>query len=127
MINILREMRDTLEKVQSDEAAETEEKSTAGKKTSPCTLCAGLDELTSFAKSVAGFYHAHSSLYKDEEGRYQLYLDPEDTEIRTFARVCNIASEFGILIPAPAARSSYIKEHFDIVIPENAVDALLQV
>ncbi|MBR6316193.1 MAG: adaptor protein MecA [Lachnospiraceae bacterium] len=127
MINMLREMRDTLEKVQPDDSAGTEDKTDSGKRTSPCTLCAGLDELNSFAKSVAGFYHAHSSLYKDEEGRYHLYMDPEDTETRTFARVCNIASEFGLLTPAPASRISYIKEHFDVIIPEKAVEALLQV
>ena len=127
MINMLREMRDTLDKVQQEDASETDDKNASGKKPTPCTLSAGLNGLVSFAKSVATFYDAHSSLYKDEEGRYLLYLDPEDMEMRMFARVCNMASEFGMLIPAPASRASYIREHFDTVISEKAVEALQQI
>ncbi len=126
MINVLKEMRDTIEKVQTEDAS-AETKTSSEKKTSPCTLTAGLDELTAFSKSVTAFYQAQSSLYKDEDGGYHLYLDPEDMETRSFARICNIASEFGMLTPAPASRSSYIKEHFDSIIPEKAIEALAQI
>lgn len=74
---------------------------------------------------LAPFFNGESSLYKDtSSNNYYMILRKADSEADTFQRACNIAADFGVRISASYATPAYFREHFQIILSENAIEML---
>ena len=83
-----------------------------------------LDLISEAARAVGGQFSGESTLYKKpEEGPYFLVLKkPVDTS--DFNRVCNTMAEYGAKIRHDYATESYYAEHYEVLIPDNALQIL---
>jgi len=86
---------------------------------------------TSFEKAntacrlAADAFIGKSSLYKDVTNTiYYLVLTTDSRQVDSFNRTCNAISEFGTRIKSTYATEAYYKEHFDVIVRENAVAVL---
>ena len=87
-----------------------------------------LEDLCAFARNIAPFYEETSSLYKNPaDDSYVLLLTQGNAPATQFARVCNIASEYGNMEKADALKQAHIQEHFTKIIPSDAVSSLSQI
>ena len=127
MINMLREVKGSLAKMQTEaEGAGKPEENT--KKLLPCLLeCGNISIFASYARAVQSFFTADSTLFRIKGGNYVLLLYPGEMTDKEFARVCRSASEFGNVESISDSRLAFIKEHYDVVIPHHAVDALTRI
>ena len=74
---------------------------------------------------VAAHYHGMSALYKDSsKDRYLLLMTQGDETREGFDRACNIVSEYGILQRSMPASGTFLAEHCDVLIKENAIQTL---
>ncbi|MBO4337338.1 MAG: adaptor protein MecA [Lachnospiraceae bacterium] len=128
MINMLKEVKNSIFKKQELEQNESEagsEEESSSKNTMPCLLTdTDLDRLASFSRTVVEFYHENSSLLRNSDNEYLMIIEPGDMSALEFARVCNIASEFARLEPALPGRLAYVKEHCRMIIEYTAVEGL---
>lgn len=81
------------------------------------------------AMSVAGFlsdsYTGQSALYKDaKEGKYILVLIQGNSTRENFDRASNMLSEYGILQKSMSASRTFLEEHCEVLIPNNAIALL---
>ncbi len=84
-----------------------------------------LQQVMSVAEITASHYDGLSSLYKDEHaGSYILVLTQGTGANDSFDRVCNIISEYGSLQRTMPAGITFLKEHYDALISEGALQAL---
>lgn len=82
--------------------------------------------LSKLARIVNRFYHGRNSLYKDPEGCYLLSVTMSDHTPADFNRVCNILSEYGILVKSVSGSEAYLAEHNDPIICDHAIESLAQ-
>ena len=74
---------------------------------------------------IADHYRGMSILYKDTAADRYLLLMTQGQESREgFDRACNIVSEYGTLQRSMAASSTFLAEHCETLIRENAIQAL---
>ena len=91
-------------------------------------LQAGLNHLCTFSRIIKDAYTAESVLYKDPEAmQYCLVLTMGDMSQQQFGKICNIASEYGSIQKVEPARSAYLQEHYEVLVPQDAVSALAQI
>ena len=74
---------------------------------------------------ISAHYHGLSTLYKDSASDMYLLLLTQGSETKEgFDRACNVVSEYGTLQRSMAACSTFLAEHCEALIRENAVQAL---
>ncbi len=74
---------------------------------------------------IADHYHGLSSLYKDaSSGQYLLLMTQGDESREGFDRSCNIISEYGTLLRAMSSGGTFLEEHSEALVRENAVQTL---
>lgn len=74
---------------------------------------------------IAGNYRGDSTLYKNlGSGSYLLVLTEQPGQHDSFDRICNIVSEYGSLKRLPASSESFLEEHCEILVRQNAVSSL---
>lgn len=84
--------------------------------------------LITAAAAVAGGITGSGSLYKDiREDCYLLLLSHPQQDASDFNRCCNILSEYGSFVKVTASTPSYLEEHCETVIAENALQLLAQI
>ncbi len=87
-----------------------------------------LDQVVSAAKVVGHVYQGANTLYKKPgSAQYYLVLSSADTEPLAFSRVCNILAEYGEKIRQQAATEAYYKEHYEVIVYQQALQKLLLV
>lgn len=87
-----------------------------------------LDNLIDAAHVLNGFYSGHNSLYKNPEtNEFVLTLTQSSHTPVAFNKVCNILSEYGRSEKYTSAGEAYLKEHFDMMIADQAVQNLAMV
>ena len=87
-----------------------------------------LDRASEAARAVAGIWTGANSLYKKPEVRqYYLVLRHTGGTDLAFSRVCNILAEYAGKIQGEQASEAYFKEHYEVLIPENALENLLKI
>ena len=85
-----------------------------------------LDELIEAAKAVKT-YSGENTLYKDEVNkRFILVLKKNDNK-KDFASAANILSEYGVKLSATAFSEDYYKEHFKVMVKENAISQISKI
>ncbi|MCM1026873.1 MAG: adaptor protein MecA [Roseburia sp.] len=83
-----------------------------------------LREVMDVCRLIAPLYREPSTLYKDaSSGKYFLQLTGSRENSGDFERICNIASEYGVL-QRRSAGGSFLAEHCETLIDGNAVQAL---
>lgn len=86
-----------------------------------------MHEATRLAHIISAFYQGANSLYKDElSGNYLLLISSEGLSASAFNRVCNVISEYGKAEKSVLATRSYMEEHFEPLIKDNALEILSQ-
>lgn len=84
-----------------------------------------LQQSMNAAAVIAGRYNGLSRLYKDERtGNYLLMLIQGQENSADFDRICNIISEYGAIQRTASAGGTFLAEHCEALISENAVQAL---
>lgn len=84
-----------------------------------------LQQVINAASVIAGHYRGLSRLYKDERtGRYLLLLTQGVQDSADFDRTCNIISEYGAIQRTAAASGTFLAEHCEALIADDAVQAL---
>lgn len=84
-----------------------------------------LDRTAEAAKVAADICTAANALYKKPHTRqYYLVLNRGAADDRDFSRVCNILAEYGSKFSGDHASEAYFKEHYEVVIGENALKKL---
>ena len=74
---------------------------------------------------ISAHYHGLSTLYKDSASDMYLLLLTQGSETKEgFDRACNVVSEYGTLQRSMAASGTFLAEHCEALIRENAVQAL---
>ena len=74
---------------------------------------------------IASHYRGLSTLYKDStKDRYLLLMTQGDETREGFDRACNIVSEYGVLQRSMPASGTFLAEHCETLVRENAVQAL---
>lgn len=84
-----------------------------------------LHPLMTAAAAIADDITGTSALYKDpREGCYLLLLTHPQEEPVSFNKCCNVLSEYGSFLKVLPSTPSYLEEHCETVIPENALQTL---
>ena len=87
-------------------------------------LMSSLQQVMNVSAIIAKAYDGRSSLYKDQRSEGYLLLLAQDSASESFDKACNIASEYGVLQRSAAGSGAFYSEHYDTLIPANAVQAL---
>lgn len=87
-------------------------------------LMPSLRQVMNVCRLITAHYNGESTLYKEaSSGRYFLLLTVSEDMRESFDRICNIVSEYGTLqrnLPS----GSFLAEHYEALIQENAVQSL---
>ncbi|EJZ69019.1 adaptor protein MecA [Lachnoanaerobaculum sp. OBRC5-5] len=85
-----------------------------------------LDELIEAAKAVK-IYSGENTLYKDEVNKRFILVLKKNENKKDFASAANILSEYGVKLSATAFSEDYYKEHFKVMVKENAISQISKI
>lgn len=84
-----------------------------------------LRQVLAVSKIAAINYKGLSTLYKDDAtGSFLLLLTQGDDSRECFDRTCNTVSEYGVLQRISSGSSTFLAEHYDALIQDNAIQSL---
>ncbi len=84
-----------------------------------------LNEVIDIAGALVGFYRGVNTLYKDTtKSIYYLVMTQSDHTLEDFNKLCNIASEFGNPQRYTYATVDYYKEHYEVIVRDQALQIL---
>ena len=84
-----------------------------------------LQQVMEVSSMIASNYHGLSTLYKDPSKDWYLLLMTQGDETKEgFDRACNIVSEYGVLQRSMPACGTFLAEHCETLVRENAVQTL---
>ncbi len=84
-----------------------------------------LDEVSRLAHVLKGFYNGCNVLYKNiNTKKYYLVISKSQHTPEEFNKVCNILSEYAKQEKYSAAVEAYFEEHYETLLPENALQIL---
>ena len=84
-----------------------------------------LEEVIQLCTNLVGFYHGENDLYKDTvSSTYYLVLNSSDHTPQEFNQICNLTSEYGRMERSTYASLAYYKEHYEVIVKNNAVQIL---
>lgn len=83
--------------------------------------------VTRLAHVLENYYHGVNSLYKNSnKGNYVLTIAKSDHSPEEYNRICNIISEYAATEKYAGAAHAYLEEHCELIIRDNAIQALSQ-
>lgn len=86
-----------------------------------------INAATQLAYVLKDYYHGVNSLYKNtNKGNYILTIAKSNHTPEEYNKICNILSEYAAAEKYVGATHAYLEEHCEIVIRENAIQALSQ-
>lgn len=84
-----------------------------------------LDDVTSLAHILNGFYHEKNDLYKNiETKKFYLVIHKGTHTPEDFNKICNILSEYARQERYTEASEAYFQEHFHCIIMNDALNVL---
>ena len=87
-----------------------------------------IGELTSLAHIFGSELICENRLYKNEhKGQDLLVVNQRALSAEAFGKVCNTISEYGVTTKALQTGVAYMDEHFDCIIPDNALQKLAKI
>lgn len=82
-----------------------------------------MEQLGEFAKAACAGYKGASNLYKDTaSGKYYMVLFLNGDTAESFNQVCNIASEYGIILTSLSL--PFYNEHYKLIAAEDAIERI---
>lgn len=109
----------------------TTEPASAVKKSSPLERIYSFDDLATvidYAHAAGDGFKGKSSLYRSEsDGRYYLLLINSTRSVNMFGHVCSLALEYGRKEVSNASRKAFLREHYELIIPDNAIQSLASI
>ena len=88
-------------------------------------LMNSLQQVMNVCQLISSRYQGESALYKEAStGKFFLLLTDSADNRADFDRICNIASEYGTLQRSMSASGSFLQEHYEVLIRNNAVQSL---
>lgn len=119
---------ESLDLIEEKEDASKAEQDAQAKPVPPLTKVfsfKSLEEVIRVSAELIVSYHGQNALYKNQAANvYYLVMTQSDYTPQEFNRICNLASEYGKLERSTYATISYFKEHFDLIVRDNAVQIL---
>lgn len=89
---------------------------------------ADLNHVIRLAHVVSGMPVGDNSLYKDPLAMdYRLIINCGQMNAENFNKLCNIFSEYGCYLKTTPCASSYLKEHFEPICLEHALQSLAEI
>ena len=85
-----------------------------------------LDDVIAAAHGLDGFYKGINTLYKDENSLYQLIVHQSSCTAEEFNKVCNILSEYGTQQTYTPAAGAFMKEHYQVILKNHALQTLAE-
>ena len=86
-----------------------------------------LEEVTRVAQVLNGFYAGENNLYKNEmTNKYYLFVNKSMETPEVFNKVCNILSEYAALQTYTPGTEAFFKEHYRVLLSENALQTLAE-
>ena len=87
-----------------------------------------LDRISEASRAVWGIYNGVNTLYKKPGTRqYYLIVKRLDCGDLDFSRVCNILAEYATKLSGEAASEAYFREHYEVMIQDNALQNLAKI
>ncbi|MDO4939054.1 MAG: adaptor protein MecA [Lachnospiraceae bacterium] len=87
-----------------------------------------LDKVIEAANALVGGYNGKNSLYKKPQTKeFYLYLQDGGDDPMLYASTCNVLSEYASVSTHNDLGLSYMNEHFELIIKDNALSALARV
>lgn len=134
MLNMLRKMEHQSKTTTASEPSEVAPASTPTN-SSPqvCDLTrifsfTSISDVTRLAHVIDPIYQGYSSLYKDKNSRnYMLAIAPGGMLLSEWESVCYILCEYGKQEPSSIAIKSYLDEHYDAILTDNAIPSLAKI
>ena len=84
-------------------------------------------EITRLAHTMQGFYQGNNDLYKnDASHRYYLLVSKSRQTPEEFNKVCNILSEYGTQQTYTPAAGAFMKEHYQVILKNHALQTLAE-
>ena len=84
-------------------------------------------EITRLAHTLQGFYQGNNDLYKNEAShRYYLLVSKSRQTPEEFNKVCNILSEYGTQQTYTPAAGAFMKEHYQVILKNHALQTLAE-
>jgi len=126
MLDLFRKIQETKKQPPVGDASLPQQEDTANDSKRTRVFCIrSLQQVMTVATITAQHYKGLSSLYKDEtEGNYLLVLTQGDSPSASFDRICNVISEYGSLQRMMPAGLTFLAEHYEALIDNNALQAL---
>ena len=79
------------------------------------------------ARVLSGFYSGKNDLYKnDATQRYYLLVNKSSETPEVFNKVCNILSEYAAQQTYTPGTEAFLKEHYQVLLAENALQTLAE-
>lgn len=84
-----------------------------------------MDDCMRLSRVLYGFYNEENQLYKNpENNRYYLVISKGAHSPEDYNKVCNILTEYAVQEKYTSAEEAYFHEHFELLLPERAVQIL---
>ena len=84
-------------------------------------------EITRLAHTLQGFYQGNNDLYKNEAAhKYYLLVSKSRQTPEEFNKVCNILSEYGTQQTYTPAAGAFMKEHYQVILKNHALQTLAE-
>lgn len=84
-----------------------------------------LDRVTEAAHVAGHVCSGPNTLYKKPDtSQYYLLLSSADSDPLAFSRVCNILAEYGEKVRQDSASEAYYREHYEVIIRDQALQKL---
>ncbi len=86
-----------------------------------------INQIARLAHVLNGFYQGENDLYKDHKAHsYYLLVHKSSQSPEEFNKVCNILSEYANQVSYSAGAEAYFREHFSLILKNNAVQTLAE-
>ena len=84
-------------------------------------------EITRLAHTLQGFSQGNNDLYKNEAAhKYYLLVSKSRQTPEEFNKVCNILSEYGTQQTYTPAAGAFMKEHYQVILKNHALQTLAE-
>lgn len=84
-----------------------------------------MDDIIAFSRILSGFFVGENSLYKsDRQDIYYLVMKNGSNTPAAFNKICNIATEYGSLVPLESVSEEFFSEHYKTIAEGNALETL---
>lgn len=84
-----------------------------------------LEDLIRLSRVLNGFYHGKNTLYKNpSDESFYLIVSKSDHTPEEFNKTCNILTEYGSQTDLVSGQDAFFKEHYTLILSQNALGTL---